>query len=214
MEFLLLLLVVGWIAYAFASERGQEKREAHQFDEKIAMRRAAVARVPDSAGAVESLGDVLREAGQYAEALACYERAAEMVAANPGSGAGLIGGSGLDNKIRLTRMDKDSVGGVYGQTLTTRQTLCRQCGRLNGPQDRNCEMCGADLPVDTMMDAWNRDDIRKPVLREVGLGLLMVHIVLLAVFIASWMPLEIKGCLLISTIAVVTWRVLRAIGGK
>jgi len=213
-----LLFVAGWITYSFVADQAADSQRVKQDNEKVAYRRKAVEMHPDSAGAYESLGDALREADQYAEALSAFEAAKNLMEAGGGDGAGLIGGSGLENKIRLTRMDLEdaqrSTGSSYTERLASRESFCRQCGTLNSADAKKCVACGRDLPVNTIIETWQRDDIRRPILREFGQSVIMITIVVIALCIANWMPIEVKGVLLLSTIIVLTWKGLRAITDK
>jgi ribosomal protein L40E len=216
MAIFLFTVVALWFAYDVLSDRFADRRERDRQKEIIDLRRRVLGIAPESPAAFEKLGDALREAGHAAEALACYEEAQEMTARLPAetlTGAGLIGGSGLDNKIRLTRFELAHDPAAHGETIRTRQQVCRRCGNLSSYHARNCETCGEPLPVDSFLDSLRRADIRKPILRETATTVSMFAIVLVAVLFASWMPLEVKGVLLIATAAVLAWKFLRTVGG-
>jgi ribosomal protein L40E len=217
MDITLLLLVAAFIAYRFLSDRAVDARQAARDTEKIALWRAALVRDPHSPASHESLGDALREAGRYTEALRFYETARGMMEGHEATGAGHLGGGGLDNKIRLVSMDVTEElerPKSYQAQVIRRETICRQCGALNAPDATHCAQCGKGLLSNSFLEAWHRDDIRYPILREVREGAIMVAIVLLALYLASWMPLEIKGVLLLSTIIVLVGKGLRAITDK
>ena len=218
LSFLLLLGVGLWIAWPLLIERRDRRRDADRFSETIRTPQALLARIPVLPAAHEALGDALRAAGRLAEAVACYETALELeaqaAARGQPFGAGLTTGAGLENKLRLARQEAAGGGQPgYGQTLATRQQVCRQCGSLNGPRDRACATCGALLPVDHFFDALRGDRMRRDIFREVADALAKLLVVLLALYIASWMSLEVKGVLLIATVAVLAHRFLRRIGG-
>jgi hypothetical protein len=97
--------------------------------------------------------------------------------------------------------------------MATRQQVCRRCGQLNGPQDRACANCGEQMPVDHFLDTLRRDDVRRDLLRETADFLAKLAVIGIALYVASWMPIEIKGLLFISACAVLSWRFLRRIGG-
>ncbi|MBC7804969.1 MAG: hypothetical protein H7145_02345 [Akkermansiaceae bacterium] len=217
MSVFLLLLVALFIAYRFVSDRADEARQTARDTQKIAQRRAALVRAPDSPSAYESLGDALREASRYAEARASYETARGMMQDHEATGAGHLGGGGLDNKIRLVSLDiseERERPKSYVAQIVRRETVCRQCGCINAPDAHHCVQCGAGLLTNTFLDAWQRDDVRHPILREVREGAVIISVVLLAVYLASWMPIEIKGVLLLSTIIVLAIKGLRAITDK
>lgn len=214
MDITLLLLVAAFIAYRFLSDRAADARQTARDTQKIALWRAALVRDPDSPASYESLGDALREAGRYTEALRSYETARGMMEGHEATGAGHLGGGGLDNKIRLVSMDVTEElerPKSYQAQVIRRETICRQCGMLNAPDATHCTQCGKGLLSNSFLEAWHRDDIRYPILREVREGAIMVAIVLFALYLASWMPLEIKGVLLLATIIVLVGKGLRAI---
>ena len=218
MEALSLLLLFGvglWIAWPFVTDRLETRRDAGRLGEKIATRRALLARMPDSPAAHEALGDVLREAGRPDEAVACYQAALDLEAraGDAPLAMGRASGAGLENKLRLARQEADRGGApVYGETLATRQQVCRRCGQLNWPQERACVNCGDLLPVDRLFDTVRRRDMRGDIGRETADFLAKITVVMVALYIASWMPLEVKGVLFISAAAVLSWRFLKSIG--
>ena len=214
----MLVGVVVWVAWDYFADRGVDKREGARRNEKVETRRAILARMPDSAPAQEALGDALREAGQPEEAVACYRKALEIDAqvaqTAPGS-FGAYSGTGLASKLRLTEQEAARGGqAAYGETLATRQQVCRQCGALNPPQERACTNCGFLLPVDGFFDTLRGDAMRGQIVREVAETAAMLLIVLLALWVFSALPLEVKGTLSISAMIVLTWRFLRRIGGN
>lgn len=214
----LLALVALWIAWPYIQDRRADKQEIGRLGEKIEMRRAMVAKMPQSPSAQEALGDALREAGKVHNAIAAYQAALDLEAKSAARGetnGAALGGTGLEQKIRLTKLEADqSHGGVagYGTTLETRQQVCRRCGALNAPQDPTCASCGETLLADRFFDTWRRDDHRTKIKREVIESLVMIHVVLLALYFASWLPLEVQGTLGISATGVLLWRLLKRIG--
>lgn len=215
MALFLLTVVALWFVYDLAGDRAADRREKKRQAEIIATRRRIVGIAPDSPAAFEKLGDAYRESGHPAEAVAAYEQALEMSANLPpeARGAGHIAGSGLENKLRLARFELTHDPEAHGETMRTRQQICRRCGILNAPAARTCETCGEPLPVDSFWDPMKRSDIRNPILKETGLAALKLGIVFAAVMTASWMPLEVKGVLLLSTVIVLAWKFLRTVGG-
>ncbi len=216
--FLLSLLAL-WIAWPYFQDRRADKQETGRLGDKVEMRRSMVARAPESPSAHEALGDVLREAGKIHNALAAYQTALDLetraAARGETNGALALGGTGLEQKIRLTKLEADqSHGGAagYGTTLETRQQVCRRCGALNEAQAPACVSCGDALLADRFFDTWRRDDHRTKIKREIIEMVVMVHVVLLAIYFASWLPLEVQGTLGISATAVLLWRLLKRIG--
>ena len=215
--FLLALLAL-WIAWPYLQDRRADKQEAGRLGEKIELRRAMTLRAPESPSAQEAFGDALREAGKIHNALAAYQTALDLEAKSAARGetnGAALGGTGLDQKIRLTKLEADQMhGGAagYGTTLETRQQVCRRCGALNEARATACASCGDTLLADRFFDTWRRDDHRTKIKREVIEMVVMVHVILLALYFASWLPLEVQGTLGISATAVLLWRLLKRIG--
>jgi tetratricopeptide (TPR) repeat protein len=214
--FLLALLGV-WMLWDYGRDRLEHRREHQRRTHKATLRREHLARNPDSPAAYEMLGDAMREAGEIEEAVACYEEAREISARTaPGqeAGSGWIPGGGLENKLRLARFElaERSDPAEYGQTLATRPQICRTCGGLSGPQDHACAHCGTNLPVDGFWDTLRRRGLRQDILRETLDMLAKFAVVVVVVVTGSWMPLEIRGALLISAVIVLPFRLLKRIG--
>ena len=218
-SFLLLTAVVLWIAWSHLQDRQTDRRHATRTTEKIVQRQTLLQRMPESPSAHEALGDALREAGRADEAVRCYQTALDLQARASAAGGGVIGagigGAGLEHKLRLTQ-EEAGRGGVPapGETMATRQQVCRQCGALNGPQERVCVNCAAQMPVDGFFDTLRHDDMRTNILREAAETTAMFAVVIVALIIAGGMPLEVKGVLGISTAAVLGFRFLKRIGGN
>ena len=217
--FLLALLAL-WIAWPYLQDRRADKQETGRLGEKVEVRRSMVARAPESPSAHEALGDVLRESGKVHNAIAAYQAALDLQekasARGATNGGAALGGTGLEHKLRLTQQEADQAHGVgvagYGTTLATRQQVCRRCGALNHAQALTCVSCGDALLADRFFDTWRRDDHRTKIKREIIEMVVMVHVVLLAIYFASWLPLEVQGTLGISATAVLLWRLLKRIG--
>jgi tetratricopeptide (TPR) repeat protein len=216
---LLLFGAAAWIGWGYLTDWRDDQRDRGRTSEKVRTRQMLLARMPDSAGAHEALGDALREAGRIEEAVACYRAALDLEANAPVDARGVAvgagrGGTGLAAKLRLAEGEAGRGGQpAYGQTMATRQQVCRRCGQLNGPQDRACANCGEQMPVDHFLDTLRRDDVRRDLLRETADFLAKLAVIGIALYVASWMPIEIKGLLFISACAVLSWRFLRRIGG-
>jgi len=213
----LLTLVALFLSYRFWQSFAEHSSQSRRDTRKIEMRRADCARSPQSPGSHESLGDALREAGRYRDALTVYENAKALMTEAGAGGAGILGGSGIDTKIRLVRLDiKDDADrpASYVEQVTRRESVCRMCSLVNAPTAKHCTSCGSDLPTDSFGETWIRDDIRKPLLREAREAFVVMAVVLFALYMSNSLPLEVRGTLLFSTVIVLTWKGLRAIGGK
>ena len=213
----LLTVVVLLLAYRFVRDSTAESREAARDTQKIQARRDAVHRSPQSPASHESLGDALRDAGRYRDTLIAYENAERHGAAGEASGSGLVGGGGLAGKIRLVRLDARQDAerpASHVAQAARRESVCRQCSTVNAPDAMHCAACGLDLPTNSFLETWLRDDIRRPILREARDGAMISAVLLLALYLASWMPIEVKGVLLISTVAVLVFKGLRSITDK
>lgn len=209
----LLLGVAFWMAWSYSQEFRQARTEQLRQKQKIQMRRQILSVAPDSPGSYEALGDAMRDANFYAEAAACYEEAIDLVAKQTGpGGAGWVAGAGLETKLKLARLEMaEKIAPSYGHTMRTRQQICRSCGYLNLPQAVNCSTCDGPLPVDSMLDTLRNNDMRRDISIEAAQAVAMLFIILLAVYIASWMPLFLRGTLAICAVIVIPFRLLKKI---
>jgi len=216
MAVFLLVLVFGWIVYSSLSDYRRDRNEARRQAHKVALRRRILENQPESVAAYEQLGDALRAADFALDAADCYQRALVLEADQPNTGAGMLAGSGLDNKLRLTRLEAaQNAGGAratYGQTIRTRQQICRQCGMLGQYTDTECQTCGASLAVNGFFDTLKNKKMVRSMTRETIEAMTMVFVIGIALSIASWMPLEVKGCIAIASLPVIAWRFLKSIG--
>lgn len=208
-----LVLLVGalsWALWSALAGRAAARQETQRLDDKIEQRRQLLVLHPDAASVHESLGDALREAGMDADAAAFYQSALDTEACLPG---GASGGMGLEYKLRRARADAALNDAPACGQLATRQQVCRRCGALNEASERNCVSCREPLPVDNFLDTLTNPEIRGVIFREAAHTLVLITVVLIALAIASWMPLEIKGCLFLAATIVLAWRFLKAVGG-
>ena len=214
MDAIFLLLVVAiWMGFNYLRDLRDERDAQNRRKQKIEMRRQILSVAPNAPGSYESLGDAMRDASFYSEAVACYEEAIDLAAKQAGpSGSGWIAGAGLETKLKLARLEMaEQIAPSFGQTLRGRQQICRQCGFLNLPQARSCNTCDAPLPVDSMFDTLKNDDMRRAITRETVQAVAMLSIILLALFIASWMPMLLRLSLAIAAVIVIPIRLLKLI---
>lgn len=178
--------------------------------EKVQMRRDAMERLPDLPSTHEHLGDALREAGDVAGAIVEYDAA---LALTKPSGDTLVVSTGLETKRRLAalELDQEQHPERHGLTLRTRQSLCRTCGTVAGPDERDCPSCGAPMPVNTFLDTLQHNVIREDILRTLKETLAIVAVVVVAVCFMSFLSIEVRCCLVIAAIIVVPLRLLKSI---
>ena len=212
---LLLLLVGGWLGYVVARDYLYEAPARKQRRDKILARQEGVKASPQSPAAYEQLADALRDADYLEDAIACYEKAMEMERRTlQPQGGGWLGGAGVEQKLRLTRLEyaEKVHPEQHGRTLRTRQNICHQCGNLNMPDARNCVNCGLPLPVNTMFDTLRRPDMRSSILWEGAQLFIGLTLVGIALYIASWMEVLLRLTILFATVVVLAWRFLKSIG--
>ena len=210
----ILLLGVGlWMGWAYSAEWREEREAQKRNIQKVRMRQQILSRAPHSPGSYEALGDAMRDAFYYQEAVACYEEAIDLAKQQGGpGGGGWVAGAGLETKLKLARFEmQEKIAPSYGQTMRTRQQICRSCGYLNLPEAVHCSTCDAPLPVNTMLDTLRNDSMRRSIAQETAQACAMLAIILLAVYIASWMPLLMRGTLAISAVIVIPIRLLKKI---
>lgn len=87
--------------------------------------------------------------------------------------------------------------------------MCRVCASLGLPEDRDCRNCGAPLPVDGFFDTLRHDGIRQSLVREMVQAGIMLLVIGIALLIASWMPIEIRGAIAIAALIVIPLRLLK-----
>jgi hypothetical protein len=211
-EIFLLLLVAAWLLWRSVSDYTTAHSEQKRRDHKVALRRQHLNHAAESPSAYEALGDAMRHAGHLEEAIACYEEAKELAARLPSAaqGAGEVPGAGLDKKLHLTRFElREQVAPSYGNTMRTRQQICRQCGALSLPQETECTTCGCPLPVDSMFDTLRNSRMRNAIAWEAAECIAAIAIVFLALLIASWMDPLMRICLAVAAIFVIPFRLLK-----
>lgn len=213
MDILLFIVAVVYIGRSL-SEQARSQEEVRRLADRVTLRRGAVARAPQSPAAYESLGDALRESGQYAEAMQSFEQARYLMAMDATLGSGSVAGGGIETKLKLTGLDiteERSRPSSYVAQIAARSSVCRQCSTVNTPNAKYCVSCDNPLLANTFLEAWQREDLRNPILREVREGAVICAVIGIALYICSWMPLEIKGVLAFATLIVLVWKGLRAI---
>jgi ribosomal protein L40E len=214
---LLLALVVYWLVRDYLQDSIAGKQEKDQLARRTNLRRAMLARNPGSPAAHETLGDALRAEGDLPAALAAYEEALSLAKYIPAGAVdgGWLSGAGLENKLRLTRseMAQRQDPEKFGMTMKTRQQVCRVCAALGQPEDRDCRNCGSPLPVDGFFDTLRHEGIRHSLVGEAIQAGVLLTVICIALLIASWMPIEIRGVIAIAALIVIPMRLLKKFGG-
>ena len=99
---------------------------------------------------------------------------------------------------------------VIPPTIRAREELCPSCSRLNPPNRQLCVECGAQMPVNDVkhiFDGANKDDL----LREgVQSGLLLLGMII-AMTLASFLPVGGKLVILLLTVAALGYRLMHSI---
>lgn len=213
----LLAAVIFWMARDYLQDSIAEKQEKIQLARRTELHRAMLARSPGSPAAHEKLGDALRTEGDLSAAADAYTEALSLTKYLPSGtmDGGWLSGAGLENKLRLTRSEiaqrKDPE--KFGLTTKTRQQICRACAFLGQPEDRDCRNCGAPLPVNGFLDTLRHDGIRHSLIGEAIQAGVLLLVIGIALIIASWMPVEIRGALAIAALIVIPMRLLKKFGG-
>lgn len=211
----LLLIGVLLLLWPYISDHRAEQYEDRKRREKVEMRRQYVGQAPDSPAAFEALGDAMRAAGYLEEALASFEIAKEMVSKQgAASGGGWIPGAGLDNKMHLTRVElmQERNPEQFQATLQTRPPVCGKCGSLGMPFDRDCQSCGAPLPVDGFFDSWHHKGIRKELAKDTAQMLAGLFIIWSAMLFVSFLPPLMRLTVAVSAVIVIPLRLLKKVG--
>jgi len=205
--FFLLLVVVWWLVEVL-QRHTEHAREETRRKEVLALRQRYVGMRPNDPAAQTLLGDALRQAGYPEAALQAYTEAEKLY-------AGAAAGADLAQKKRLTALDIDVKASPekFGQTLQTRESVCRRCGALNLPNLQECAQCGAALLVEGFWEtAAPGGKMRGDLLREVWPMVGKAALVIAAAVCATFLPWEIRGAVLIATILVVPFVWLRNFG--
>ena len=213
----LLLAIGGWIAWPYIQDMRAERRVDERILERVAHRQYLVVHAPHSPASHEQLADALREAGKLEDAIAEYEKSIALEATAgvyAGGGAGYIGGGGVEQKLRLARLELDErrEPEKHGQTLRTRQQPCMQCGNLANPGERLCPTCGAPLPTDTFFDTLRDPDMRSIIVKEATEFAVILGVTGIALYLTGWLRLEVRLVVFFAAAIVLANRFLKRIG--
>lgn len=216
LSIILLAAVVYWLVRDYVQDTIAGNQEKDYLARRTETRRESLQRNPGSPAAHETLGDALRAEGDLSGALAAYEEALSLtkyVAASAGDGI-YLSAAGLGNKLRSTKseMAQREDPAKFGMTMKTRQQVCRSCASLSLPDARDCENCGQPLPVDSVFDTLRHDGIRQSLVGEAIHSGVLLLVIGIALLIASWMPIEVRGAIAIAALIVIPWRLLKKFG--
>lgn len=204
----LLLFVVAWSLVELLQKRAEERRDDQRRQQILALRQRYVGARPSDPVAQTMLGDALRQAGHPQAALEAYTQAEILFGSDPGR-------LELAHKKRLVALEvaESATPEQFNQTLQTRESVCRRCGGLNLPQHKECQHCGAALLVEGFWEtAAKGGKLRGELVRELWPLAAKALLVSVAVACASFLPLEVRGAVLIATIIVVPIAGLRQLG--
>ena len=205
---IIFLLVFVWWTVERLQLHKEQAGETRRREEILALRQKYVGLRPDDPVAQELFGDALRQAGYSHEAIQAFSTAERLHVGSPA-------GVNLASKIRLTRLDlMEKVNPErLGQTLQTRESVCRRCGKLNLPHQESCEHCGAALLVSGFWETVGRGGkMRGELLREIWPLLAKFALILTAVACATFLPDEMRFAILIATLLVIPFALLRQLG--
>ena len=195
------LIAAGYVWWRIAMLR---RAEAWEEEQRAGFRRR-IAEDPKNLGAHEALAESLRRAGRLDEARDTCLSALDAIGDSPISER---------TRYKLRQIDADirDRAQAHGRRAPRQRELefCSQCGAPNPPQRRHCELCDALLPFDSYWDALRSRELQRASLES--LSIIAVVCVLLAFF--GYLPLDIKGSVVIATVIVVAWRLLKAIDGQ
>lgn len=205
---LLLALIGGGAAWLWGRLEMGKREEAREEETRAGFKRR-IAEDERNTGAREALGDSLRRAGRLPEARDVYDEALTV--------------GGEQGTIDRTRYKREQVARDIAERAASNGPFwrrrpvsarefyfCPVCGIPNPPRATHCESCQARLPAESFWEALTDREILRSAVE--GVGMIAVLGIVFRVFAA--MPLEIKGVLIISATAVLSWRVLQAIEGR
>lgn len=186
-------------------ERDAEQRRRQTL---VTLRRQYIEAADDVPDAWDRLGDALRAADQPDDAIDAWIKAEETAKAR-----GMFVSTDTGRKIRLAQLDiaQRERPGSFGMTVHTRDQICRTCSRLNPAQAAACGECGAALQASSIV-ATTQGAHRAELITEMLPRLWIWGVLLLAIGLATFLPMEVRGVLGIATIAVIPFWWLKKFG--
>jgi len=209
---LLSCMLFGIVLWAVIKDRVDTVRERdaeHKRRQTLVMlRRQYIEAADDVPDAWDRLGDALRAADQPDDAIDAWLKAEETAKAR-----GMFVSTDTGRKIRLAQLDiaQRERPGSFGMTVHTRDQICRTCSRLNPAQAAACGECGAALQASSIV-ATTQGAHRSEIISELLPRLWIWGVLLLAIGLATFLPMEVRGVLGIATIAVIPFWWLKKFG--
>lgn len=186
-------------------ERDAERKRRETL---VSLRRQYIEAADDVPDAWDRFGDALRAADQPEDAIIAWNKAEETANAR-----GIFVSTDTGRKIRLAQLDiaQRDRPGAFGMTLHTREQICKSCSRLNPAQAATCTECGAALRASSIAAATEGVH-RTELITEIVPRLWIWGVLLLAIGLATFLPLEVRGVLGIATVAVIPFWWLKKFG--
>lgn len=174
----------------------------------VALRKQYIEASDDVPDAWDRFGDALRAAEQPDDAIEAWIKAEETAKAR-----GMFVSTDTSRKIRLAQLDiaQRERPGAFGMTVHTREQICRTCGRLNPASASTCTTCDAALMASSMA-ATTQGAHRTELITEMLPRLWIWGVLLLAICLATFLPLEVRGVLGIAAVAVLPFWWLKKFG--
>lgn len=209
---LLSCILFGIVLWAVIKDRVDTVRERDAEHRRrqtlVTLRRQYIDASDDVPDGWDRLGDALRAADQPDDAIDAWLKAEETAKAR-----GMFVSTDTARKIRLAQLDiaQRERPGSFGMTLHTRDQICRTCSRLNPAQASVCGECGAALQASSIA-ATTQGAHRAEIITEMIPRLWIWGVLLLAIGLATFLPMEVRGVLGIATIAVIPFWWLKKFG--
>jgi ribosomal protein L40E len=200
------------VLWAVAKDRIDTVRERDAETKRrltvVSLRRQYIEASDDVPDAWDRFGDALRAADQPDEAIKAWEKAEETAKSR-----GMFVSTDTGRKIRLAQLDmaQRDRPGAFGMTIHTRDQICGTCSRLSPAQATVCGECGAALRASSF-SATTQGAHRTEIISEMIPRLWIWGVLLIAICLATFLPLEVRAVLGIATIAVVPFWWLKKFG--
>jgi hypothetical protein len=200
------------VIWAIAKDRIDTVRERDAEQQRrltlVALRKQYIEASDDVPDAWDRFGDALRAAEQPDDAIEAWIKAEETAKAR-----GMFVSTDTSRKIRLAQLDiaQRERPGAFGMTVHTREQICRTCGRLNPANATSCTTCDAALMASTMA-ATTQGTHRSALISEMLPRLWIWGVLLLAIGLATFLPLEVRGVLGTAALAVLPFWWLKKFG--